>query len=242
MTIPCNTCDSHIVEVWPAVDGNVVECPSCGSVFELPEGEGSSGPKVRVPVPLPEGMRVDRLRSSLRIVRRWLTKDVYPLLFGAVCWNLFLVGWYWVMFTTEGAPLLMKIVPIPFVLIGVLILHATFSWLFNRTVIEFAGGDLIIRHGPIRVAGNRRIRCSELKQLYCKNVITGDRRASGNTQYQLDAVLTNGDKITLVSGLLAPEQAWFLEQEIERYLKISDEHVSGEMWANLETSSDDATS
>jgi hypothetical protein len=43
------------------------------------------------------------------------------------------------------------------------------------------------------------------------------------------AVLQDGQEIDLVSGLDAPNIAWFLEQQLEAHLRIADEPVAGEL-------------
>ena len=53
-----------------------------------------------------------------------------------------------------------------------------------------------------------------MKQLYAKKVFT-----EGASTYQDSAVTKSGRKIKLVVGLETQEQATFIEQKIEKYLK-----------------------
>jgi len=48
--------------------------------------------------------------------------------------------------------------------------------------------------------------------------------------YSVNAILKGDNiRVTLLSGLNKPEQAFFVEQEVEKYLDIPDSHVPGEM-------------
>ena len=47
--------------------------------------------------------------------------------------------------------------------------------------------------------------------------------------YSVQAVIKNGETIELISGLPSKDAALFIEQEIEKYLKIEDEPVRGEL-------------
>jgi hypothetical protein len=99
---------------------------------------------------------------------------------------------------------------------------------FNQTIIQLRGGLLSIEHKPLPWFGAKKLSIEELKQLYCKEVVSHSKNGT-TTTYEVLAILSNGKHITLLSHLADAEQALFFEEEIEDYLGIEDRPVRGEL-------------
>ena len=87
---------------------------------------------------------------------------------------------------------------------------------------------LSIRHVPLPYLGNKTVEASDVKQVYSKERISRSRRG-GSVTYEVHALTHSGRNLKLLSGLPNSEQALFIEQEIERFLRIQDVPVRGEI-------------
>jgi hypothetical protein len=67
-----------------------------------------------------------------------------------------------------------------------------------------------------------------VKQLYSKEKISRGRNST-TTTYEVHAVTHTGKNVKLLSGLESSEQALYIEQEIERYFRIEDAPVKGQI-------------
>lgn len=183
----------------------------------------------------PRSIRVEALAGRVLLVRRWFTPAVLLMVGFCFFWNGFLVFWYALAAQVPtggpGPSLGMKIVflllPLVFVAVGLLVAYGTAAALLNRTTIELDCNTLSVRHGPVPWSGNCNVRTQDVRQLYVQRSRERGRRRAFYT-YDLSAVLSDGRKIHLLRGLTDPDEATFLEQELERVLKLPDERVRGE--------------
>ncbi len=253
MEIKCTSCGARI----PADDVNlermVAKCRGCNSVFDFSEQIASAGAasvqRRRPFVGLPERMTVivdqreiadaegyrdaggDR-RGDLVIRRRWFEpqKHLFMLVF-CLFWDGFLAFWYRSVVgfaEPAGFGILFTVFPLIHVAIGVGLTYATIASIFNTTLVGVRGGDFFVHHGPIPWRGNRTLPAQSIRQLFCVEKVTSGKRGDTRT-YQLAAILDGGERVPLVSGLPAVEQALFLEQALEERLGIVDVAVAGEI-------------
>ena len=215
---------------------NVVErlamarCDHCGSVFAvsgLPTpASGAEEPRPRVKVPMPRGIRVEELGSSLEIRRRWFGPAFVFLAFFCVFWNGFMIVWH-AMALSMGA-WFMSLFGLLHTAVGVGLAWFTLAGLLNTTTIRARRGLIEITSGPIPWWGNANVSTDELDQLYCKERISHSKNGT-NYSYQVLAVTKTNVRQTLVKGLTEADQALFIEQELERFLDIKDRPVRGEI-------------
>lgn len=164
------------------------------------------------------------------------------LLFFAISWDSFLVGWYWMLIAPNGGldgppgafKLIFFVFPIIHVAIGVGLTYFVLAGLLNSTVIRVADGMLTVRHGPLPWIGNCDLPTEGIDQIYCQNKLQRSRDEDGrttiSTQYEVHA-LVNGRKQKLLSGLHEADHALFVEQRLERFLGIENRTVPGELTA-----------
>ncbi len=117
----------------------------------------------------------------------------------------------------------------PWVIAGLCAGYFALADTLNTTRVESSPRSVIVRHGPIPIAGNLSIPRDSLRQLYC---VERERRSTQGTpvSYDLQAIMADGLSMTLIKGLPNAEQALYLEQEIERCMGITDELVRSELW------------
>lgn len=229
MKLECPHCSSPIQTENINIQSAIAKCGDCGAVFGFAEkvpGAAPFGASKRAVV-MPKGYSVGYEGTGLVITRRWLCAKFVALLGFCVFWDGFLVVWYSLAFT-KGAPLLMKLFPVLHVAVGVFITYTAVAGLINRTRITVNSAELGIKHFPLPWPGSRTVPRYEVDQLFCEERINRSRNGASYS-YDLSAVMKDGKRQKLVLGLDTPENALFLEQQIEGYLGISDRPVAGEM-------------
>jgi hypothetical protein len=175
-------------------------------------------------VGLPRGLSLERFGTRMRIVRKWFSLKVIPLAIFAMVWDGFLFFWY--ANALEGGSLITILFPLGHVSVGLGITYYVIAGFLNRTYIDVDRGRIQVRHRPIPYFGNKKLRSRDIKQLYAKEKIGSDNNAGSFEVF----VLTKDKKsISLIKGLESDEQALFIEQEIEKYLRLEDVPVKGEL-------------
>lgn len=224
------------------MDRLFAKCAACNVVFGF-EGElageggaqGRGGARRRRERPQaaqPRGLAIEDWGGELRITRRWFSPKFLFLVFFCIFWDGFLVFWYSTAFgfgagnTPFG--LVFIFFPLIHVAVGAGLTYYTICGFVNRTAIAVSSGSLAVRHGPLPWPGGRDLSTADLKQLYCQQRIRRGQRGSTWISYDLNALLSDGKKVKLVSGLDEPEMALFLEAKIEEHLGIEDRPVAGE--------------
>lgn len=245
MQLKCGQCGAPFRAADLHLDRGIAVCSACGSVQRLPgptASESSSDSEVTPPrkpqgdVPIPAQFTVEDDGHELTIRQRWFQWAILFLMFFAIAWDSFLVGWY-SMFAGGGGPpgvfgIVFFVFPIAHVAVGVGLTYFVLAGFLNSTVIRVADGMLSVRHGPLPWRGNLDLPTDGIEQIYCQNKIHKSRDDDGHTrtsmQYEVHAVI-NGQKQKLLGGLHEADHALFVEQRLERFLGIEDQGVPGEM-------------
>jgi hypothetical protein len=219
-TIDCPSCRFQIQADDMDLRTMSARCRVCQSLVDLRPAEAAAAP---LPVPLPERITVSTERGELRIERRWFTWTAIFLAFFTVFWLGFLAFWYAMAFASGSREMLLF--PLLHVAVGLGVGYSTLAMFVNRTRIVVAGGSLTVRHGPLPWFGSRDIPTGALEQLYCDEHVNRGRNGTTIT-YSVRARGRDGKLVKLVSGLPERDQAFFIEQEVERHLGIADRPVA----------------
>jgi hypothetical protein len=257
MEINCTTCGVRIPAEDMNLDRMVAKCRICNTVFDFSAQLATEAavPQRRRPfVNLPARMEIivdarriahqDDYRHApgekreITIARRWFEPGRHlPLLFFCLFWDGFLVHWYTALasgtaHTKSGATpgLTFFLFPLLHVGVGVFLTYSVIAGLFNTTLVGIRGDDLFVSHGPIPWRGNRTIPAASITQLFCEEKVSRSNKNETLT-YSLTAILDGGERVQLLTGLTAVEQALFLEQTLEERLEIVDVAVAGEVRA-----------
>lgn len=241
ITLECPSCGGR-TDFSPADD--LFVCAYCGNkhVFRLPtRGNIEAGARSQEPlektrqramVPRPQQVTVRKHGQSLELSWRWFSAKFIGLAFFCLFWDGFLCLWYSLSlgFATQAgaASLIMVLFPLLHVAVGVSLTYYTLTGFLNSSTLQVNRRAFSVRHGPLPWFGQADVPVAELKQLYCKEKIS--RSSDGDSvSYQLSAVLENGRKLDLVSNLDSPEIGFFIEQQIENWLRLPDQPVRGEI-------------
>lgn len=227
--VRCPECDEPIVADAINLDRGIATCHACNAVFEL----GPSAKRPTAEVPLPKHIRITDLGNHLEISWRWLSRELLVFIPFTAVWDSFLFFWYSNAFK-EGAPLMAILFPILHLGVGVYLTYYVIAALLNTTTIHLSTHELGVRHRPVPWPGKKKIDPARIEQLYCTGNIYDDdnNRFNFRSGCELHALLNNGTKATLLSGIDEPEHALALEQRLERWLGIEDRHVPGELKHN----------
>lgn len=235
----CKRCDAEIPAENVNVQTFVAHCTQCNSVFnfgdplDLARDQKTKGLRV----PMPKGFKVEDTGFELKITCRWFN---FRSVFLFLC-ALFFNGMIGFMSITlimgisqeTGRPPLVLAVLVPFAGVGMALLYWALAGWLNRTEIKASPTSLDIKHGPLPFPG-KRLDPGNIVQLYCKERIhhhaDSDRDgASTSYSYELHAITGDGKQEKLVTGLHESEQALYLEQQLEQFLKVENRPVAGEL-------------
>jgi hypothetical protein len=228
-TISCPACGAP---VEPEAGSATATCRFCRAVVRVPGGPAGNAPLsmavLQAAVPMPRGITIEETPTGFRIVRRWFQAAVILLFVFLVVWFGFLAFFYR-MASAGGAPTLFYLFPLIHVAVGVGIGYWALCGLVNRTTIECAYGVLGVRHHPLPWPGNRSFATADLAQLYVKEKVTHNSKGGVRVTYGVFALGRDGRTSKVVAGLSDVDQAFCIEQEIERRLRIGDRPVVGEV-------------
>lgn len=225
MRIHCPSCQTPTPADDVNLDTGLAKCRACHAVFRF--GEDVPSVRERPVVMQPRSVEVLREGGALVFTHRWFTLAALFLTVFTLFWDGFLVFWYAIALQ-PGTPLMMKVFPLIHVAAGLGITYYTLCCYVNRTTLTLDRGHLSVRHGPLPWPGNVDMGTSEIRQLYCEEKI--NRGKNGVTfTYTLHALLRNGTRKKLLSGIDSPEVPLFMEQQLEQWMKLRDEPVRGEL-------------
>ena len=124
----------------------------------------------------------------------------------------------------------MIVFPIAHVAVGVGLTYYTLAGFLNRSQLVIDRETFSVSHGPLPWLGYLSVPVTQVKQLYCKGKPGKGNNAS---TFQLSVILKDGRKKDLLSDLDSPEIGFYIEHQIEKWLKITDRPVRGEIPRSL---------
>jgi hypothetical protein len=218
--IRCNYCRTIIDPANVDPERELAICGACGRLVDMRRARAASakgavpkGPRSRATVELPAGMSVET-GPELVIRRRWLRSKHWFLLvlFGTAAAY---VGYLWATIETNG-----------WLVVGTIFVaswnYSLLAMFVNRTTVSADANGVRVEHGPLPSLFGRKASAakSDITQLYA---------VKWGALYAVEAKLRSGRIARLVHPLATPEQAWFVEQELERALGLEDKAVAGEL-------------
>ncbi|MGE0490765.1 MAG: hypothetical protein AB7S38_16280 [Vulcanimicrobiota bacterium] len=232
ISIRCPNCGGRIGSEDVNLDRLVGRCRVCDDLFDCSEQlpASSGGGVAATPVPkraeaaCPSSIVSTPRGRDITFTRRWFSPQIFALLFFCVFWDGFLIVWYSLAFSAKNPPLAMLLFPLLHVAVGVLLSYTVITGFFNRSELKVDSMDFEVWHGPLPWPGGKKLRTNELKQFFVVQHI-GNK---GSRSYELCCLLANGDRVSILSGLHNVNEAYYLEQQLEKHLNIADEAVTGE--------------
>jgi hypothetical protein len=228
MEIACPTCRVRVAAEDLARDAGVATCRSCNTTFRFGETTAPaapSSPDTRVERG-PRGVVASATNEALTLKYRWFEPSY--LFFAVFClvWDAALVSWYTAVLPYgELGPLLY---PFPLVAVGVAATYSALAGFVNSTTLRIDGDRLRVSHHPLPWSRAVELESGDVQQLFC------DRTSSRGWDspawaYNLNAMLRDGSRLKVVSGLDSAALPVFLEDHAEAWMGIRDEAVAGEL-------------
>lgn len=181
-------------------------------------------PAPDVPLPPPDGFRFDD-GPERRVSWRWFTWSAFlGIYFAAVFGVPFAFMYYVYLHSPADKPWPAQAVA-AMALLGLPPAALAYTWLaylVNRSTLRVDAARVSVRHGPLPCWGAKDVLRADIARVFCEKWIHSSRNASDGTAfeprvtYRVKLLLKGGRTLNLVTGLLAPEQALFLEQQIRR--------------------------
>jgi hypothetical protein len=181
--------------------------------------------------PLPASMSIAESPDLLVITYRWNKFPGYVMLFFGVTFALVFCPILFVRTdANDGSGLLGILLFLAFI---VFLLYTGLAYVLNATTITIGFEELTIKHPPIPIpwVNSLTISRGDIKQLYTRQnvmVSTAEERKSVSYSYSVNAVVQGQKDIALFKVFDTAEEAKFVEQKIEQYLKIKNQKMPGE--------------
>ena len=176
---------------------------------------------------LPKGFEINYFDKYMHIIRHWHGFGTFSLILGTLVFNgVWIANDFWSVLMSDRE-LLLRLFSLTFIVIGAVLPYFVIASWLNKTNIYVSKEAIEIKHEPIPWLGNKRIETKNIKQLFV-------REKGGNSQsmtstsnkpprYSVVAITYDEQPFNLIKGLPRSNQAFFIEQKIEKYLGIQDE-------------------
>ena len=229
MQITCESCGAPIDADDVNLDTGVAKCTACNAVFRFEEQlarENEETERRNAGRPQPKSVTVDPAGGGVTYRHRWFSWKIVFFTVFCLFWDSFLVFWYAMAFRDPDPMALL--LPLIHLAVGVGLTYFTIAGYVNSTTVHLDRGHLSVRHGPLPWPGQVDVGTKDLRQLFCEERVTRGKNGP-NYSYRLHAVLADGTRRKLLSGLDTPEVPRYLEQQLEARLQITDRPVRGEL-------------
>jgi hypothetical protein len=229
MHLTCKSCRSVISADDVNLGNGLAKCRACNAVFRFDDDPALAvgGTRPRERMKAPRSLAQETAGGRITFRHRWFSPKFLFLVFFCVVWDGFLVFWY-TMAIAGDAPLVFKLFPLIHVTVGAGLTYYTIAGFVNTTTVTLDRGHLSVRYGPLPWPGKLDVDTGRFRQLYCEEKVSRGKNGVTYT-YDLKAVMSDGERRKIVSGLDSPDVPLYLEQQMEEWLKIRDEPVPGEL-------------
>lgn len=226
--LKCRNCGSPLTQRDISTELSVVKCPRCQALYVLPENLAGGGVKRAIPRPLvgkPKSFVVTEYAGTMEITRRWFGASLFFLVPFTLFWNGFLIVWHTIALTSHFW--FMSVFAILHTAVGFFMIYLTLATFLNSTVIRVTPQWLSVKIGPLPWRGNLELSRREVIQVFCQEKISRGENGS-RANYEVQLVLEGNRRETLMKSLANPDEALFIEQQLERFLQLADTPVEGE--------------
>lgn len=171
-----------------------------------------------VPVALPDGFRLDDNGSERSISWRWISMRAVGVFLFAVLWDSVLAVVLYGAFLGKALPLSVLAGLLILVAVGAGMTYAVVAYLVNHTSVHVDATRVSVRHGPLPWFGAKGVSRTDIDRVLSEKhtELDDDGGIEPSVTYKVKLLLKGSVTLNLVTGLHAPEQALFIEQQIRR--------------------------
>ncbi|MFQ3646216.1 MAG: hypothetical protein SNJ54_02800 [Anaerolineae bacterium] len=238
MPMFCPMCGGPARFVDIQTETQTIKCRFCNAEYSAAQLLNETGrreePRNRrkeIRLPQPKSIKISEDGLDLIITRKWPVSSGIGALFFGIVWTcissfIFLIpAGEWD--GGEAPPFWFGAL---FLGVGILVLVIGIYALVNSTTYRINRQRITLTHHPLPWPG-KTLDLDGVEQLYVKQHISTSRSSSGGSSttitYSLNKVMRDGRHVTIDSNM-QPEAALFIEQEIERLLRLENLPVRGE--------------
>lgn len=226
MDVVCPRCAAPIEAENVNLESGLAKCGECNAVFDFRQQLADTPTPERPEVEMPKPFCWQETFDGLALVYDWRSASAYGLLFFCLLWNGFMAMWYGIAIHEQEWT--MAAFGMIHLAVGLGLIYGTLAKFRNRTTITFSPDKVTVQTRPMRLfTKDQAYEPREIQQIFCEEKITRTKNGV-NRSYLVNAQLRGGETKKLLK-LEKPEQALYVEQEMERTLNIRDVRVAGEM-------------
>ncbi|MCK5682516.1 hypothetical protein KAJ27_00280 [bacterium] len=223
----CKFCKQTLLEDQLEITSGIATCTHCSAVFEIEDCGNAEKKRLKEEVTLPAEFTVEKYKTVLTLKYNWNSSIFKGLWVVAILVLYLLLG---PILESQDIFTLKKFYSnLADAFFAISAAYGALAILVNKSVIRVTSFSIDIDHKPLPWPGNKSIKSKDIDQIYCKVKVHHGSGASKGYTYEVHASMREGMPVKLISGLPESDQALFLEQEIEKFLKIEDKWVAGEM-------------
>lgn len=217
----CPYCKTSLTPGNINLEQTMAICSTCHNLFQFTTAKGGCSMVQPIGVPpaeLPKGMDMTDGSSEL-VVRRWLwTPRSLPLIAFALLWTLLTLA-----VLIVGRDVLASVWPatvgvMSLIAVGLLFLASV--RIFNREVLRVSSDRVRVKPEPLPSRGLQSFKADDVMQVLAEQVETEQKDGEIVITYELRVALRDDSVHTIVTSLETPEQALYVEQQIEARLPI----------------------
>jgi len=188
---------------------------------------------------MPKNVTCEKGPDRLTLTRRWFSAGAVLRIVVSLFWCGAILTVYTVVtlsyvgrVSMGGPRWLLYLILLPFLWFWRRIAYDSMTGVLNKTVIEVTSSQLSVQHRPLPWPGNQSLPVSDLKSLYCKQVVGKDMEGEPWITHSLLAKMEPGYEIELLKEIEWPGTVKYLAEEIEAWLGLEDTAVAEE-WSPL---------
>lgn len=225
--LDCPNCGTDILSEDINLSKGLAKCSQCHVLFNV-ENEVEIPPGKEEIFVIPKGIEVLKMFSELEIKMDWRHTASKFMMFFTLVWNGILFPMALVIILSgELSMLLFMSIHLA---VGLGFLYWSLAALFNTTYITVDSNYINIQHRPFQLFFKEyQLETKEVDQLYVKKYSNGSTNGTPNYVYGVMAIMKSKEEIKIIKGLNKPQQALYIEQEIEKFAEIKDRPVAGEV-------------
>ena len=217
--IYCPSCDDETASNDINLQNSLAKCSSCNVIFSIEEEVESIKAKkeIKQQILRPEGIDLFYYGDELDITTEQHIQgfDAWAIVFAP----LIALGAVLIFFIGEQP--ISPYFPIGFSLVALYYIYKAFTYSKNKIYIDINKKFLSIKYRPKNLKKDKMYASDEIDQLYIKP------SSDGMGYFTIHMIINglNGQKHEKLMTLKTLSKAKYLEQEIERYLNISDREI-----------------
>ena len=226
--LSCPECGAEIQTKDVNIQRLIAMCSQCHTAFSFENRVADPITRERPEVLLPHGIEAYHTSSEVDMVISWRQSGSSFLTFFTIIWNGFLIPFIVIAVSTGSWQMLLGISI--HLLVGIGLLYNMIARFVNTTHVNVNRYRLLIEHRPLRIPfyKDRNIPVTDIDQVFVEKYVSSKTNGRPNFAFRVSVVLDNQRTLQLIRGLKHPDQAMYVEQQVERFLEIEDRPIEAE--------------